>query len=711
VSNAIQLERQVAAAFYGQFQQLRPAQEAAIPIILAGQNVVLSAGTGSGKTEAVLAPLVSRFWRHAIESNSLVILFITPTKALANDLIKRLEPKMESLGLRIGIRHGDRDDLASGSTPHVLLTTPESLEVLMFRKDAALTGIRAVVIDEVHLLYNSQRGLQLSCLLKRLRSFLSELQWAALSATVGRLSDVRDFLFGTAESATFLEFPAHRNIDAIVRACASEPDFLRLIQRIIGGKPTKLLVFANARKECERLAGVLHQDQELCPFVFAHYSSLSPEVRVDTERRFSASRCGVCIATSTLELGIDIGDIDAVLLWGVPSGVESFLQRIGRGNRRSSKTNVICVVPDKSESVVLDTIRFLVLLEASRKGEMPIRAPFALIGAVGQQCLSVIAANSGKFTRIADLCTIFSHQAHLSRPVVESVLAELGSRGHLQRHQFKNQYGGADGLYCLADCRLIYGNFPVGSQSVDVLHGAQVLGTVPSVNLLRMQRGATIRFAGRRWRVCEANTDGIRVEPAHERGHAVDFIYPGAGVGFGAFLADRMWSLLHSPGVPLECLASGLRQKLERVVMAFRAVCRQDQIPFHRTATGIRYFTFAGHLANKAIALVTSQAEFTAEDFYLDVIVPIDWAELPINPAEFEVIFHSLFEPTSAQSIYQTFLPTDLQRQEYIQEWLKSAEVVEVLTRLKHATPVRLETVSAEFLPTDIKQLAQPTQR
>jgi len=259
------------------------------------------------------------------------------------------------------------------------------------------------------------------------------------------------------------------------------------------------------------------------------------------------------------------------------------------------------------------------------------------------------------------------------------------------------------------DYKLIYGNFPLGSQSVDVSHGPQVLGTVPSVNLLRLHRGATVRFAGKRWRVCEANTEGIRVEPAHGRGRAVDFIYPGAGVGFGAFLTNRMWGLLHSASIPLDCLAAGLRQTLQGVVTGFRTACRPDQIPFHRTATGIRYFTFAGHLANKAIALVTSQSEFTAEDFYLDVITPIDWAKLPTKPAEYEDIFHSLVEATSAQSIYQTFLPAEFQRQEYLQEWLKSEEVEQVLTRLKSSTPVRLDAAPTGFLSTEPRQIAQPT--
>ena len=119
------LERRVASAFYGSFTTLRPVQEAAIEPLVKGQNIVLSSGTGSGKTEAVLAPLLSRYWRKAVTTEALIMIYIAPTKALVNDLEKRLYPPLGKLGLRVGIRHGDRDDLVSGRTPHVLVTTPE----------------------------------------------------------------------------------------------------------------------------------------------------------------------------------------------------------------------------------------------------------------------------------------------------------------------------------------------------------------------------------------------------------------------------------------------------------------------------------------------------------------------------------------------------------------------------------------------------------
>lgn len=193
--NAVQLlDARVATAFFGRFSQLRPMQEKAIHEITGGRSIVLSASTGSGKTEAVVAPLVNQLWKTAIETDSLVILYIAPTKALVNDLEKRLYNPLAQLRMRLGIRHGDRDDLSSGRKLHFLITTPESLDVMLFRKEPALRSVHAVIIDEVHLLYNTQRGLQLSVLLRRLKEFAQcNLQWAALSATIGRIEDVRDF--------------------------------------------------------------------------------------------------------------------------------------------------------------------------------------------------------------------------------------------------------------------------------------------------------------------------------------------------------------------------------------------------------------------------------------------------------------------------------------------------------------------------------------
>lgn len=691
------LDPRVATAFYGRFASLREAQEAAIEPILAGRNVILSSGTGSGKTEAVMAPLMSRLWREAAKNDSLVLLYISPTKALVNDLEKRLYQPMNSLGLRVGIRHGDRDDLASGQKVHVLLTTPESLDVMLFRKDQALSNVRAVVIDEVHLLYNTQRGLQLSILLQRLQDRLGvPFQWVALSATIGDLSDVHGFLAVGGEAPVFLSYSSHRTIDAQIRHVGAETEFLNLIRKLTDGRPTKLLVFANSRRECERLAGILQHDPSLRHAVFAHYSSLSPEVRLDTEKKFAASDTAICFATSTLELGIDIGDIDAVLLWGVPGGVESFLQRIGRGNRRAHKTNAVCLIPDTSESVGWDALRFASLVDAARKGELPRRRPYELYGAVAQQVLSVIASDGGRFTRVADLCQLVRHKPHLDRPTVESILAQLADNGYLQHHGFKNQYGAEDPLHELVDFQMIYGNFGAGSQTVDLYHGAKRLGDVPATNLLRIHRGSEVRFAGKCWRVQKASREKILLQPARP-GHAMDFTYTCGGVQMDSFVANRVWQLLHADEFPADLFALSLRRAVGEARARLRAACAINQIPYVQSADGIRYFTFAGYLINKAVGLISRKARFKATDGSLLVPSPIDWATIPSEPTAYEDVFPSLFEASSEQSFYQTQLPPELQLREYLEDWLKDQAVADALMRLVGSSPVAVDPASVAF--------------
>ncbi|MBX7259531.1 MAG: DEAD/DEAH box helicase [Candidatus Hydrogenedentes bacterium] len=691
MSDSSQLDNRVAAAFYGRFRDLREAQQAAIEPLLAGLNIVLTSGTGSGKTEAVMAPLVSKYWREAVLGDYLFLLYIAPTKALVNDLEKRLHPPLSALNLRVGVRHGDRDDLKSGPTPHVLITTPESLDVMLFRKDSALGLIQAVIVDEVHLLYNTQRGLQLSLLLQRLRRTLPhDLQCAALSATVGDLSHIRDFLLGAEASAELLAFSAARAIDAQIRHIENRHQFLSLVRKMTEGRPTKLLVFANSRRECERLAGILQDDEALRHSVFAHYSSLSPEMRLDTERKYAAMRTAICVATSTLELGIDIGDIDAVLLWGVPSGVDSFLQRIGRGNRRSNKTNVVCLVPDDSDSVSLDAIRFAALLDAATKGELPISEPYELFGAVGQQCLSIIVSDDGRFTRIADLCDLFQHRPYLQRGVVESILAELASNGLLQRHGYKNRYGADEDVHRLVDMKMIYGNFGVGSQTVDLFHGAKHLGEVPAINLLRIRGNVSVRFAGKNWRVKKVSREGIHLEAAKGRTEAIEFSYGGRGIASNPYITDRMWTFIHTDGAVQGQFSNALSETVGRFISSIRASFAASQLPFYRTAEGICYYTFGGYIVNRAIGLYSGKPGFKADDVLLRVPSPIDWSSVPENPADYEDFFHLLFEASAAQSIYQKQLPLELQEREYLQSWLKDTSIPSILARLRRADPVAL---------------------
>lgn len=706
MSNRKLLHPEVQRGFYANFRTLREVQEAAIKPILDGKNVVACSGTGSGKTEAALAPLVSRYWKEFDKSDSTEIIYIAPTKALVNDLDKRLRPRMELIGLRLGIRHGERDDVRRRKKlPHIIITTPESLDVMLFRGDKALETVKALVIDEVHLLYNTQRGLHLAILIDRLRKIVQDkkLQLVALSATIAKLKDVGTYFFG-ADEMELLEFSANREIEAEVRP----GDYVNVVREKTQEAKCKLLAFANSRKMCEELAQDLSEADHLRGAVFTHYSSLSADAREEIEAKFSDLKTAVCNATSTLELGIDIGDIDAVLLCDVPANTDSFLQRIGRGNRRSNKTVAICFLGLFGLRVGApltpntEALRYLALIGAARSGELSSRRTYELFGAVAQQCLSVIAARK-EFVSMNSLMSTFEKIPHVNRPTLDLIVNGLMDAGYLRREGIKNKYGPTDKLHNLVKARLIYGNFPVKARTVELLHGSEDLGEVPQFNLEKIGVGDCIVFAARKWKILKItpriDPEVVEVEPYEGKDECESFQYQGMGIGFETFLNEKMWGMIHGEDFHEELLVGGeLRKTVTEARDAVRTMCKINEIPYCSLEDGdqnvnFRYYTFGGALVNRAVAMITDQQDFEANDLWLDVHSAIDWKGLPTNPEDYEPIFERMFLPSADQSFFQKKLPRELQVREYVQEWLKDDAVRQVLSRLasSNSVEIRLE--------------------
>jgi ATP-dependent Lhr-like helicase len=341
-------------AFFGRFGRLRPVQRQAIPPILTGRNVLVCSATASGKTEAACAPLVERNLAQAVPWT---VLYISPTRALVNDLYERLSQPLASLGLRLSRRTGDHHDTLR-VLPHVLLTTPESFDSLLCRGRLAddrqghvLAQTRAVVLDEIHLLHGTPRGEQLRYLLERLRrlrwqaltsewSSDGEFQVLALSATVPDLQVVADTYL---RNAHVVQVHGRREIE-VVRA-PTGPSAIEVALPAYLAKSDigeKLLVFCNARRRVDDLTAAFRPILGGLGYeVRAHHGSLSQREREDTEQAARTKSKIVIFATSTLEIGIDIGDIDLVVLDGPAPDVPALLQRIGRGNRRSQKTRVM----------------------------------------------------------------------------------------------------------------------------------------------------------------------------------------------------------------------------------------------------------------------------------------------------------------------------------------------------------------------------------
>lgn len=672
------LNTSIARAFYGDFRTLRPAQTAAIEPVLQGNDVLVLSRTGSGKTEAVVAPLVDRFLAQARSASGCTLLYVTPTRALANDLIRRLERPFEELGLIVGVRHGERDDLSRANKPDLVITTPESLDVLLMKRAEPLQDVQAVILDEVHLTYNTQRGFQLAVLLHRLEGWLGRsVQVCGLSASVARPPEIWRFLLPGRE-VSVIQDAEPRPIDCVIRPIASAADVRELLD-VIGRPDTKVLIFARSRRECDGLAGELAGRTSFGDRVLVHHSSLHRDLRVETERRFAEYANAVCIATTTLELGIDIGDIDLVILYGSPPGWESFVQRIGRGNRRSNKSNVLGLAPPEHGPRFRNLLAFEGLLSQVRGARFYGSEAFHIYGAAVQQVLSMILERGGGFTPIADLVNRFEPWGYLDRPAIDAMLDELESRDFIRRHEFQHRVGASDELHRLRDLRMIWGNFPARSRAIRLMVRGRELGTVPASNLLRLRAGIVVRFAGRDWAVARVAPDHVDLE-ASGRGPGIPLTYAGRAPGIDVALLQEMLSLVENPPAELSMPASAaadFERGLERMAQAVG----RTRIGLARDAGHYIYITFAGRIVNTVVGLWTEEF-FEADDFVLQTRRPVDFSRLPTDTRVLAPLALSALDVPEDLTVFQSLLPRSLLERELLETWAKSPVFGEVLQRL-----------------------------
>lgn len=356
----------------------RPIQQTAIPLILKGESVFLTAPTASGKTEAAIAPL---YQRHiSFKRDNLSVLYIAPTKALVNDIYYRLCDYLGTGKEFSGVCRytGDHHDFKEPEGAFALLVTPEALDSLQLTKPSKLEHIRAVVIDEVHFLHGKARGEQLRYVIDRLRSKSLEpkdkrdnFQIVAMSATlndmegVGRLwagegvrfisaSDPRDI------EMEYVQIPVGKMEEQAAEIAVSVKEYIE------SSKLDKVLIFANTRNDAHHLSVALNEVFKGTRWpVHLHFGILEATVRDQIESELKSNRYGICVSTSTLELGIDIGDIQTIMLLTPPHSVSSFLQRIGRGNRRSDTCRVVSLVRNDNERLL-----YQALLELARTGSL-----------------------------------------------------------------------------------------------------------------------------------------------------------------------------------------------------------------------------------------------------------------------------------------------------------------------------------------------------
>jgi ATP-dependent Lhr-like helicase len=407
------------------------------------------------------------------------------------------------------MKTGDTGPVSAVSPPTVLITTPESVDSLLTRSPRLFIPLKAIVLDEIHLFDNGPRGDQIRCLLPRLeriRTFANPEQPAAqrvaLSATV---PDPAGIASRYLEKAAIIEVSGGRNFETFRFSMHGLTD---LVSVLATRTARKILIFCNTRNEVEQVGAFLRKNTPYEASVFVHYSNLDRAMRQEIETDFAQAAVAICVSSSTLELGIDIGSIDEVVLIGPPPTPSSFLQRIGRGGRRAEKTSVICLARSPLEQVRFEALMGLCLEEV--RLEIPPPAYHFRPSVLIQQIFSFLKQSPTGGIKTADLRRIAPNS--VQDETLDRILKELVFREYLRIGKPGEWRPGPE-LDELADRHEIYSNIGgdfLGATMIDAYTGRTIAQTErPRI------KGETLLMGGRAVQVVWQDRNLFGVQRGH----------------------------------------------------------------------------------------------------------------------------------------------------------------------------------------------------
>ena len=473
--------------FFTRFGRLTPVQIKTIPEVLNKKNVVVASPTATGKTEAIVAPVAERFITERWEK--LAVLYIVPTRALANDTLARIEGPLSDMGIKTALKHGDRPRLTAQNLLNFLITTPESLDSLICRRSEIFSSLQVVILDEIHLLDNTYRGDQLRVLLYRLKEIANNKNFSIhlLSATLSNPSEIAQRYVNDFE---VIKIDGARNIESYILKSLKEVYDLTKKK-----KWKKVLCFCNMRESVEEVSKELSDMWHPYPVV-AHHGSLSRQKREEAEKVMKESDVAVCVATSTLEVGIDIGDIDLIVLAEPPWSISSLLQRIGRGNRRENLIHVAVVVHTDEEKSLMES-----MLEIAASGALPAETYKPDKSVAVQQVFSYLYQHPEGVTETSLL--------HILSPLcseyeIKSILYHLRTKGWIE-YQAQRWFASTR-LMDLGEKGLIHSNIPDETiyRVIDIDSGREI-GTIAGVF------DEVFTLAGKIWQIVSIEGNIIKV--------------------------------------------------------------------------------------------------------------------------------------------------------------------------------------------------------
>ncbi|BDU09690.1 ATP-dependent DNA helicase [Pseudomonas sp. RtIB026] len=542
----------VATWFRQRFATVTEAQAGAWPLIHAGQSMLLAAPTGSGKTLSAFLAVLDELFRQGLAQNGELpaqtqVVYVSPLKALSNDIRLNLDAPLEGIGRQLeqlglkaprittAVRTGDTPQKERAAmrklAPHILVTTPESLYVLMGSASGreGLANVHTVIVDEIHALAGNKRGCHLALTLERLQALAGRpLRRIGLSATQRPVERVARFLVGHERPCAIVDIGHARHRDlalevppvplgAVMATDVWELVYDRLASLAREHRTT--LVFVNTRRLAERLTR--HLGERLGNHaVAAHHGSLAKEHRLTAEQRLKGGELQVLVATASLELGIDIGEVDLVCQIASPGSIAALLQRVGRSGHQVDGVPKGRLFPTSRD----DLIECVALLDCVRQGELDeLHIPEAPLDVLAQQIVAEVSNQPWDERALLDLLRQASpygqldegHYQPLLRMLAEGFNGRQGIRSaYLHRDALNHTLRGRRGSQLTA---LTSGGTIPETADYAVLLEPQALniGSVNEDFAVESIAGDIFQLGNASYRILRVEPGRVRVEDAH----------------------------------------------------------------------------------------------------------------------------------------------------------------------------------------------------
>lgn len=755
----------IAEWFQTQVGRPTDVQVQAWPAIQSGADVLIAAPTGSGKTFAAFLSCIDFLFKQALArdlDDHTQVLYVSPLKALSNDIQKNLQQPLAEIGnaalsagllmpeLRVLVRTGDtpmteRQQMLK-RPPHILVTTPESLYILLTAEKSRrlLQTVKTVIVDEIHAVAPNKRGAHLALSLERLEALtLTKPQRIGLSATQRPIETVAQFLVGARPMPTIIDVGHKREMDLAVEvpkdelsAVATNAIWADVYDRVaeLVRQHRSTLVFVNTRRLAERVS---HSLEERLPdlgadVVAAHHGSLSRQIRLSAEERLKSGKTRVVVATASLELGIDIGTVDLVCQIGSPRAIATCLQRVGRAGhwiKAIPKGRLFAMTRD-------DLLECAALMRAIRTGVLDrIAVPPAPLDILAQQLVAAAATQTWQEDDLFDLCRRADPYRALARSEFDQVLRMLAdgiatNRGrglaYLFHDRINRRIKGRRGARLAAITS--GGAIPdTANYAVVAEPEGTVVGSVDEDFAVESLAGDIMLLGNTSWRIKGIEMGKVRVEDAHGAPPNIPF-WRGEAPSRPAELSMEVATLRQAITERLSSPDPAISHQLSAISW-LKSECALDQrgaeqaaayiadgiavlgtVPTQQTIVAERFFDESGGMQlvihtpfggriNRAWGLALRKRFCVTFDFELQAAATDNGIVISLGEKH-SFPLDSVFGFLHSQSLREVLLPAVLQAPMFMTRWRWNVSRALLLLRFSNGkkVPPQIQRMKAEDL-------------